>query len=191
MTKGPEMDTFDRIRGEIGERLDFIRPLIEEYRRLEAALDALGGPLSAPEPEALPELAVVGAEPGTRRARRPSWTVEQVRDLGRSLGRFNLARLVEASGASRSSISAAVAELTERGTFERRGPTRGPAVYWLFVKPTASAATGERDEREPGWQRQGVAGIGRGKGPSDKAGKVPHPTRRQGPGKPEEEAAVA
>ena len=49
-------ELLDSIRTEIRERLEAARPAAEEYERLEAALDALGGPIAitampAPVPE--------------------------------------------------------------------------------------------------------------------------------------------
>jgi hypothetical protein len=39
-------ELLDRIHADIRERLEARRPAAEEYARLEAALDALGGPVS-------------------------------------------------------------------------------------------------------------------------------------------------
>ena len=58
------MAELDKIHAEIRERLKPARPAAEEYERLEAALDAMGGPI---EITATPR-----ARRGTAAARRPS-----------------------------------------------------------------------------------------------------------------------
>ena len=54
----PEL--LDKIHAEIRERLEAARPAAEEYQRLEAALDAMGGPIAitAMAPTEEPPLAV-------------------------------------------------------------------------------------------------------------------------------------
>ncbi|HEX6026422.1 MAG TPA: hypothetical protein VFZ00_30785 [Solirubrobacter sp.] len=39
-------ELLDKIHAEIRERLEAARPAAEEYKRLEAALDAMGGPIA-------------------------------------------------------------------------------------------------------------------------------------------------
>jgi hypothetical protein len=39
-------ELLDKIHAEIRERLEAARPAAEEYERLEAALDAMGGPIA-------------------------------------------------------------------------------------------------------------------------------------------------
>lgn len=39
-------ELLDKIHAEIRERLEAARPAAEEYKRLEAALDAMGGPIT-------------------------------------------------------------------------------------------------------------------------------------------------
>jgi hypothetical protein len=41
-------ELLDRVRAEIRERLEVTRAAVDEYQRLEAALEALGGPIQAP-----------------------------------------------------------------------------------------------------------------------------------------------
>jgi hypothetical protein len=50
-------DFLDEKRAEIGERLKQLKPLVEEYRRLEAAVTALDGAAPATAPAAPPKRA--------------------------------------------------------------------------------------------------------------------------------------
>lgn len=67
------MDFLDEKRQEIGARIDELRPLVDEYRRLEAASVALAATngVSTPTPAPTPARAMTGAPAGTRPRGRP------------------------------------------------------------------------------------------------------------------------
>lgn len=62
----PALDFLAEKRSEIGARLDELRPLVDEYRRLEAASEALAAVNDAASPTPTPTRAATGTRPRGR-----------------------------------------------------------------------------------------------------------------------------
>lgn len=155
------------IRGDDEEPVEAVSPA-EQARRV----------LAAHEP------ASSDGEPPPRRPQSrhgSKITLEQVRDAGRTLGFFNIARLCEHLDvplSRRSAVRNRVAELTDKGTFTRHGGEKGPTVRWEFVKPEGASPPRPRTAPPPELvvtgRRSGANVVpltGRAKGPSGKPGR--------------------
>jgi Bacterial regulatory proteins, gntR family len=115
-----EATTFERIHREIRERLEYLRPLIEEVPLFEAALEAMGGE-------------VVRAAP-RRGEDRKQWTRltdEQLRDfmVNRTEG-VPPKELAEHFGVSSGTIRNAMYRLQHLGIVKRSG--EGVHVRWTY-----------------------------------------------------------
>ena len=115
-------DLVDRIRSELHARLDELRPLVDEQRRLEAALLALGessAPAAPSSRPSLPASAARKAASGRPRKRAPRGAnrdavLRAVRDHPAATS----AELASASGVGRNTLYALLARLVKDGLLQ-------------------------------------------------------------------------
>lgn len=131
-------DLLDRIRQQISTRLSELRPLVDEQRRLEAALQALGDP------------AVVAADAAPARARsqaksaaRKTTPVEEPKRAPRGANRAAVLQAVEdrpgatsaelaaRSGVQRNTLNTLLSRLVKEGELQTRALPTGKTGYAL------------------------------------------------------------
>jgi hypothetical protein len=146
-------DVLDRIHRELHARLEELRPLVDEQRRLEAALQALGGvPIEAPSaPSASPPTpkrsragkpasgqSRTGARrtSGQPRKRAPRGANRDalLRALGEHPGATS-AELASASGVDRNTLYALLARLVKAGELHSSKLPSGRTGYSLNAAP--------------------------------------------------------
>ena len=141
-------ELLDRIRVEISTRLTELRPLVDEHRRLEAALRALSEPTSgapAPPPVSSPVQATprAGAKARTspgKRAPRGANREAVLRAVSDRPGATS-AELAALSGVERNTLNGLLARLVKAGELQARQlPTRRTGYALVDAGPAAPAA---------------------------------------------------
>jgi len=122
-------DFLDEKKGEIRARLSELKPLVEEYQRLEAAAAALDG-VSPAKPAARPARASRTAtsaarpKPATGRRGRPKGSgtrAKQVLELVRSRPGITIPELAESMGIKQNYLYRVVPELHKDGMVRKEG----------------------------------------------------------------------
>jgi IclR helix-turn-helix domain len=139
-------ELLERIRGEIHERLAASRAAAEEYRRLEAALAALGGPASHTDRRA-PARALQAAERSARRAARGSRTPRAPRGANREavlrvLGErpgVGASELAAAAGVKKPVVYALLSRLVDGGEVVKQSLPSGSTGYALARQDTGGS----------------------------------------------------
>lgn len=146
-------DLLDRVRQQINTRLSELRPLVDEQRRLEAALQALGDPAAA----------AAGAAPArarrqTKPAARKTTPIEKRKRAPRGANRAAVLRAVEdrpgatsaelatRSGLQRNTLNTLLSRLVKEGELQTRALPTGKTGYALGAArpetPQDAAAAG-------------------------------------------------
>ena len=141
-------ELLDRIRVEISTRLTELRPLVDEHRRLEAALRALSEPTSkapAPPPVSSPVRASPRARakaPARPRKRAPRGANrEAVLRVVTDRPGATSAELAALSGVERNTLNGLLARLVKAGELQARQLPTGRTGYALVdAGPAAPAA---------------------------------------------------
>ena len=141
-------DLLDRIRVEISTRLSELRPLVDEHRRLDAALRALSEPTSkgpAPPPATSPARSRprVRAKTPTRRRKRAPRGANREAVLRAVMDRpgATSAELAARSGVERNTLNGLLARLVKAGELQTRQLPTGRMGYVLGdASPAAPAA---------------------------------------------------
>ena len=132
-------DLLDRIQQEIRAHLDASRAAVEEYKRLEEALTALGGP--QPDPPQNPRGGAgtaAGRRPrsGAVRTRAPRGANrEAVLRVVRERPGVTTSELAAASGVQKRSLYTLVSTLTKNGELERQELPGGQTGYRIRADP--------------------------------------------------------
>lgn len=141
-------DLLDRVHKELTARLDELHPLVEEHRRLEAALGALNEVQSAtPRPRATNASAAAGprrraghngALPGSRkRAPRGANREAVLRALHERPGASS-GEIAAVSGVERNTLHVLLARLIRDGELEKRALPSGSTGYVVTNPEDAS-----------------------------------------------------
>jgi hypothetical protein len=140
-------DLVDRICAEIRERLDASRDAVQEYRRLEAALDALGPPTQAssgrgrrpttPTARTLPRRPARSR--GSRKRASRGANREAVLRVVRDRPGMTTGELAAASGVEKATLYTLLRTLTKQGVLQRQQLPGGQSGYRVR-EPDASAA---------------------------------------------------
>ena len=148
------MELIDRIKKDIDDRLEELRPQIEEIPRLEAVLAALGGEQgqSASEATGSPAHgrgrprgagagrgAAAGPAAGPRRRARRGQRREELLQLVAGYPEISIAEAARQMGVSSPQVSTLVRRLEEEGALERSGGR------FVVVAPAAFAASAGED----------------------------------------------
>jgi CRP-like cAMP-binding protein len=128
-------DLLDGIREEMSARMSQLRPLVDEYGRLDAALQALGGiQRAAPAPASPAEVRTKSrarktapAKPRKRAARGANR--EAVLRAARARPGATSAELAAVSGVERPSLSGLLARLVKSGELQTRALPTGRTGY--------------------------------------------------------------
>src|SRR3954447_16349544 len=123
-------DFLEEKRKEISQRLEELRPLVEEYQRLEAAEQALSGvggngrgtATSAPTPRRVRSSRAKGSGTGRRGRPRGSGTrANQALDLVKSRPGITIPELAEAMGIKQNYLYRVMPGLAEEGKVSKSG----------------------------------------------------------------------
>lgn len=146
-------DLLDRIRQQISTRLSELRPLVDEQRRLEAALHALGDPVAA-HADAAPargrrqrKAATRSTTPVEKRKRAPRGAnrAAVLRAVGDRPGATS-AELAARSGVQRNTLNTLLSRLVKEGELQTRALPTGKTGYALRAArseaPTDAPPTG-------------------------------------------------
>jgi hypothetical protein len=141
-------ELLEQIRNEMRARLAELRPLVDEQRRLQAALDALGGELlAAPRTTSASAAAKAKARAptpaaATRRTRAPRGANREavLRAVGDRAGATS-AELAAFSGVERNTVYGLLARLVKAGELQTRTLPTGRTGYALAA-PRADGLTG-------------------------------------------------
>jgi hypothetical protein len=138
--KGDRMaDVLDRMQQEIGDRLSELRPAVEEYERLRAAVEALGGvpAVSTPSPRKRPD----GAKraPRVRRKRKRARSGAAQRGILAALGHgsHSVKELMTVTAMSDANIRGNLSRLVKEGTVSKTKRGDGKSAYALPVQSVA------------------------------------------------------
>ena len=180
------MELIDRIKKDIDDRLEELRPQIEEIPRLEAALAALeasagGGAQTRARGSARTRAGSGGAGArrgrgagsGPRRRARRGQRREELLQLVAGNPQITIAEAARQMGVSSPQVSTLVRRLEEEGALERSDGR------FVVVAPAAFAARGGEEARAPG--PEGDAEAGSPVAPESDA-EPPAPQEIQGPG---------
>lgn len=126
-------DLLDRIRAELQQRLESSRDAVEEYRRLEAALEALGEQQRAaensapakPAPRRRPARAARAARPRAPRGENRRKVLDAVADRPG----VTAPELASVSGIRGGTLYTVLRRLVEEGTLEKRELPGGDTGY--------------------------------------------------------------
>jgi transposase len=140
-------DLLEQIREELSTRLAELHPLIDEQRRLEAALHALGGEIanapaatsgSAPPP---PKTRTRKPKPAKPRKRAPRGANREavLRAVEHRAGATS-AELAAVSGVERNTVYGLLARLVKEGELQTRTLPTGRTGYALATTRSTSAA---------------------------------------------------
>jgi transposase-like protein len=133
------MELIDRIRKDIDDRLEELRPQIEEIPRLEAALAAL-------------EASSAGASAGPRRRARRGQRREELLQLVAGNPQITIAEAARQMGVSSPQVSTLVRRLEEEGVLERADGR------FVVVAPAAYAARGGEEAGASALESEAKAG---------------------------------
>jgi CRP-like cAMP-binding protein len=125
-------DFLEDKRAEIKARLDELKPLVDEYHRLEAAERALAGAAAPSAPKARPKRAASsngsggsgGGGGGTGRRGRPKGSgqrAQQALELVRSQPGITIPDLAEAMGIKQNYLYRVMPDLAEQGLVTKSG----------------------------------------------------------------------
>jgi CRP-like cAMP-binding protein len=124
-------DFLDEKKREIDARLKELRPLVEEYHRLEAAADALGGvPASGgraaatPAPKRRQQRKAAASSAGTRRRGRPRGSgtrSKQALELVRTRPGITIPEIAEAMGIQQNYLYRVLPSLQKDGLVRKEG----------------------------------------------------------------------
>ena len=141
-------DLLDRIRSELTSRLEELRPLVEEQRRLEAALHALGDRASTPSTAVAPRAPASsrGAKPTPtptrKRAPRGANRQAVLRAVGERPGATS-AELATVSGVERNTLYGLLARLVKDGELQTSELPTGRTGYALAKRSTEGSPSAE------------------------------------------------
>ena len=128
-------DLLDRIRSEMSTRLAELRPLVDEQRRLEAALQALGdatrsAPAAAASPAPPAKPRALKPTPAKRRQRaRRGANREAVLQAVKDRPGATSAELASVSGVDRNTLYGLLARLVKEGELQTRSLPTGRTGY--------------------------------------------------------------
>jgi sugar-specific transcriptional regulator TrmB len=122
------MDFLEEKRREISSRLKELKPLVEEYHRLEAAEQALAGvgttTAAAPAKRAARASRRNGSTPGTGRRGRPKGSgqrAQQALELVRTKPGITIPEMAEAMGIKQNYLYRVVPDLAKQGLVSKSG----------------------------------------------------------------------
>lgn len=139
-------DLLDCIRGEISTRLSELRPVVEEYRRLDAALQALGerttkAAVSPPVSSARASSRARAKAPAKARKRAPRGANREavLRAVTERPGAAS-AELAAVSGVGRNTLNGLLARLVKAGELQTRQLPTGRTGYARGAARSAASA---------------------------------------------------
>lgn len=136
-------DLLDRIRAEMSTRLAELRPLVDEHRRLEAALRALGEPArSAPSDSASARPRAANPSPAKRRKRAPRGANREavLRAVTDRPGATST-ELASVSGVERNTLYGLLTRLVNAGELQTHSLPTGRTGYALAEPPPQDLAS--------------------------------------------------
>ena len=151
----PEL--LDQIRSQLSVRIEELRPLVDEQRRLEAALQALGSATSkrpataSVSPSAPAKTRTRTSTPATPRKRAPRGANrEAVLAAVRERPGATSAELAAASGVAQNTVNGLLARLAKQGELQTRALPTGRKGYVLApTKPEGPATPATLDGESP------------------------------------------